>query len=167
MSHALYLVIFDADKNSESNSKSTLSMKNNLNRLKKWLFSYFVISILLFAFDFLWSYTGKISLKSSISSTLIINAFYFIITFFFYLKVTKKPIGWSLTTILLAYFLSALLALFLTTLINSSRSSFVDYVLFSFSGIFFNILFMFAGVFSEKKTPIKHWEDDILDDISS
>jgi hypothetical protein len=142
-------------------------MKNNLNRLKKWLFSYFVISISLFAFDFSWSYTEKISLGFNISSTLIINVLSFIITFCYYLKVTKKPIGWSLTTILLACFFSALLALFLTAIINSSRSSFLDYAIFRLFWIFFNILFMFAGVFSEKKTTIKHWEDDILDDISS
>jgi hypothetical protein len=106
-------------------------------------------------------------LEFNIFSPLIINILSFIITFYFYLKVTKKPIGWSLTTILLAYFFSTLLALFLTTLINSSRSSFVDYALFRFFWIFFNILFLFAGVFSEKKMPIKHWEDDILDDINS
>lgn len=138
-------------------------MKDNPPRLKKWLFSYLILSSLLFLFDYFWSYT---STSFWTTKPLLVNLFAFIVTFSFYLKITKKSVGWSLITIFLTYFLSVILTLFLTTMMNNSSNSAIHYISFRFFWIFFNTLFMFAGVFSEKKEKIDHWDDDILDDLN-
>jgi hypothetical protein len=138
-------------------------MKDNPSLLKKWLSIYLILSSLLFLFDYFWSYT---SISFWTLKPLLVNLFSFTVTFFCYLKITKKSIGWSLSTIFLAYFLSVILTLFITTMMNSSSNSAINYILFRFFWIIFNTLFMFAGVFSEKKTKIKNWNDDILDDTN-
>lgn len=137
-------------------------MKNHPNRLKKWLLSYFTLSILLFSLGHLWSWSNS-SLGLEIAKPLIINGSFFIITLFFYIKITQKSIGWILSTLFLATFLSFIFS-FLTSTLNHSNVSFVNYIVFSFFWVTFNTVFMFAGVFSEQKKAIKNWEDDILDD---
>ena len=139
-------------------------MKDNLNRLKIWLFSYLIIHVLLFLFGYLWFMMRNDLWGISGLRSLIINLLSFMITFFFYLKVTKKTIGWNLITIWLAYFFSVLFALFFISMLNNSSHSFANYAISRSFWIFFNLLFMFAGVFSEQKKAIKSWEDDILDD---
>lgn len=141
-------------------------MKDNPKKLKTWLSSYLIISSILFYIGYLWSsYTGSNFLGIRAAKPLIISLLSLIITFFCYLKITKKPIGWSLNTILLAYFFSSLLALLITSILNSSRNSFTSYFIFRFLWVIFNTLFMFAGVYAEKKTTNKSWDDDILDDL--
>jgi hypothetical protein len=138
-------------------------MKDNPNRLKKWLLSYALISILVFAFVY---YIGKNYLGSSEAEFLILFLLQSTITCYFYLKVTQNSIWWSLTTMLLAYFFSFLFSLFISTITDSSSSSLLNYTLFHLFEIIINALFMFAGVYIEKKTTVKDWEDDVLDDLN-
>lgn len=137
-------------------------MKDHPNRLKKWLLSYFALSILLFSLGHIWSWSNSpLGLKTA--KPLIINGSFLIITLFFYIKITQKSIGWILSTLFLATFLSFIFS-FITSTLNHSEVSFVNYIVFSFFWITFNTVFMFAGVFSEQKKPIKSWGGDILDD---
>lgn len=137
-------------------------MKDHPNRLKKWLLSYFALSILLFSLGHIWSWSNN-PLGLKIAKPLIINGSFLIITLFFYIKITQKSIGWILSTLFLATFLSFIFS-FITSTLNHSEVSFVNYIVFSFFWITFNTVFMFAGVFSEQKKPIKSWGGDILDD---
>ena len=141
-------------------------MKDHPNRLKKWLLSYLLVSVVLFFLDYLLLYKGKHYLSSSMIESFLIYLIHLVATFYFYLKITKKSIWWSISTLFLAFFLSALFCLFITTFMNVSSRVFIDYALFPFFWIILNALFMFAGVYIEKKTTVKHWEDDVLDDLN-
>lgn len=138
-------------------------MKDNPTRLKKWLFSYLISSFSLFLFRYLWSHLGKSPLGLDVFRPLFMVTAFFVVTFFFYLKITQKSIWWILTTIFLACFLSLLLSL-ITTLFKFSNSVLGNYLFFSFLCTIFNLLFMLAGVYIEKKTRPKYSSDDILDD---
>lgn len=140
-------------------------MRNNPNRLKKWLFSYLAISILLFLLSYLSFPKEHIRFFFEIIKPAVVNGSYFIVTFFFYVKITQKSIWWILTTIFLACFLSLLLSL-ITTIFKSSNTLLINYIFFNFLWITFNTLFMFAGVYIEKKTVVNNWEENILDDTN-
>lgn len=141
-------------------------MKDHPNRLKKWLLSYLLVSMLLFFLDYVLLYKVSHYLSSSMIESFLIYLIHLTVTFYFYLKITKKSIWWSLSTLFLAFFLSALCCLFITTFMNVSNRVFIDYALFPFFWIILNALFMFAGVYIEKKTTVKTWDDDVLDDLN-
>lgn len=144
-------------------------MKDNPSLLKKWLLVYVLFSLLILGLNYttLNDLLGINSLDKTLgfilTKSFMTYLTFFMGTLFFYFKITRKTIGWCISTSILAFFISFILTFLFSTL--SNQNSLISTITFDFLVLLINILFIFAGVYVEQHEQPKDWDETVLDDV--